>query len=337
MSWTFTTAPGWAGSVASAPTGDRAADWFDVAVPQLAATGQGQTPIPCVVVARVQTPRLVGAKGLAKRLMDALHDQRGTGAKHGHVAPLGDDHPGAVRGLAVEVRAGSEPRTEYTLGSELLVDASQLCRVEVDVDCPNDVGASSAENQRLRVARSAFAEATRLAWGDLALEPDSATAILIRHARGRDEDNTWEGWLRAIKPLIGQEPRAIASLADPNLSCGVVFEIFSASDRAVPAPSHITNAPQAPEPVTAMTDIRLTPIKTEEEFTQAVESGAFIVIRDKPTKSLRVHHATCASVSLGSFRTKVVEGGGKTGEYHRASSLQAATDAGATPCGRCIG
>jgi hypothetical protein len=229
--WTFETTPGWSGQVDAVPTGDRAADWHDTAVPQLAATGTGRAPTPCVVVAHVETPRPVGPKGLAKRLMDALHDQRPTGARYGSNPPLSDDHPRMVSGLAVQVRAAAAPRVTYTLGSELHVHADNtLARIEVALDCPNDVGASSAENARLKVARAAFGQATAAAWGDHpAVDARLTPAILIRHASGRDEDNTWEGWLAAIVPFLGRKPTAVASIVDPALACGVVFEVLGSS------------------------------------------------------------------------------------------------------------
>ena len=333
MTWMFETDPAWRGVVEAVPTGDRAADWYEVAVPQLAATGAGQAPSPCIVVAHVQTPRPVGPRGLAKRLMDALHDQRLTGVKHGQTAPLADDHPGSVAGLAVEVQVGPTAQVEYALGGELRIAGDKpIARLEIGIDCPNDVTEST---DRIRLARRAFREATADAWGESAALESGALAVLIRHARGRDEDNTWEGWLGAIAPFLTQTPRAVASIADPAMECGVVYEIYENAGSTAVAEPRVQRTSVRRQQVSG-DDSGLMPLQTEQSFAEALREPGVIVIRDKPTRTLRAHDPRCVFVKPEHFRTKVIEGAGATGEYLRAASLQVAVDAGATPCKRCL-
>src|SRR5437879_3871714 len=92
--WVFDTDGAWRATVDDVPRGDRAADWYDVAVPQIATAGKGRAATPCVVVARVNVARAVAATGRAKRLLDALHDLRPTGRKYAEfrtAPPLQDD------------------------------------------------------------------------------------------------------------------------------------------------------------------------------------------------------------------------------------------------------
>lgn len=231
-------------TVDGVPRGDRAAEWFDVAVPQIAAAGLLPRSGPTIVVAHVSSPRPVGAPGLAKRLMDALHDQRRSGPRFeslGVTAPLYDDHPESVTGLAVEVRPAPAPTVEYLLGSSLeVLNSTVIAEVAVDVDCPNDIGASSEENRRLREARLLFANAVAGAWPSGWAAPQDDIAVVIRHARQRDEDNTWEGWLGVLggrsgsadlwasgAPLAGRSLKAVASLQDARLACGVRYELHA--------------------------------------------------------------------------------------------------------------
>jgi hypothetical protein len=243
MDWTFDTRGDWRASVPAIPRGDRSATWYDLAVPEIAAQAPGSAPVPCFVVVRVTSAAPFGIRGKVKRLMDALHDQRLTGAKYaalGVQPPLADDHPQRVIGLAVDWRSGRD-QVEYELGTAMTVRGRLVHAAAVDADCPNDVGASSVENAQLFKRRQEFGQAVADEWRDFELgSGDSELALVIRHPIGRDEDNTWEGWIGAIAgarwneaawpngaPLRGTKLKAIASLVDPAMALGVGYELYA--------------------------------------------------------------------------------------------------------------
>jgi hypothetical protein len=225
-----------------------------VAVPQIAATGFATVATPCVVVARVMSrthpSRVIpgGPRGRAKALLDVLHDDRQVGphyAELGATAPLADDDALHVSGLGVEVRAGEPERVEYRIGSRLSVAGQVLASADVDVDAPNDIWASAAEKLKTATARVRFGEALVASWrrAELAVDVGHAAALVVRHRPGRDEDNTWETWIGALigtsrwsaplwgpdPPLARWKPRAIASVADPDLPAAVRYEVWGAA------------------------------------------------------------------------------------------------------------
>lgn len=239
--WMFGLDSQWHADVEGVPVGDRASDWFDTAVPQLARVPPPAGNPPWLVIIQITTDRGLGIRGKVKRLLDALHDQRTTGQRYAELGagpPLPDDHPSVVRGLAVEVRTGTA-KVRYRLGSQLEIRGKPLIpTVRVVAPCPNDVGASAAETARNRHARMRFARQLAAAWPRGEVDLTSA-AVVIRHPLGRDEDNTWEGWLGALTgagwsasvwpegaPLSHGRFPAVASVVDPRLSAGVTYDFY---------------------------------------------------------------------------------------------------------------
>jgi hypothetical protein len=247
--WRFDTDGNWAVTVNVAPHPDHNQKYYAAAVPYIAAAKRGTASLPCVVIARVYAAPApgrrvpAGPRGRAKPLMDALHDDRRVGPKYGDFgarSPLPDDKPRYVRGFAVEVRAAAKDQVEYRLGRELYVPRTQPLVVDVNVAAPNDVAVNIAQ-QRLD-----FGRAVVRAWQTCGVPGVGAhaSALVIRHRPGRDEDNTWETWIAAIlgssrdvswtkklwpqrPPLAGWAPQAIASFADPDLPCQVRYEVYA--------------------------------------------------------------------------------------------------------------
>lgn len=243
MNWSFQTNAMWSARVGAVPRGDRSADWYDQAVPEVARTMAGTATIPSAVVVRITSTAPLGIRGKAKRLLDALHDQRGTGAKYASLPsapPLEDDDPAHVSALAVEVRRGLD-QIDYSMGPDLVANWQPLGSVHVSTNCPNDIGAGRAENDRIREGRQAFGRDLAGAWRieELEIPPTSECAVVMRHPVGRDEDNTWEGWLGALcgatwneawpgaPPLQIKQLVSIASVADREIESGVRYELYS--------------------------------------------------------------------------------------------------------------
>lgn len=239
--WMFGLDREWDADVVGVPVGDRPSDWFNTAVPQLAGVPPPAGNPPWLVLIQITTDRGLGIRGKVKRLLDALHDQRTTGLRYAELGadpPLPDDHPAVARGLAVEVRSGT-PKVRYRLGSQLEIRGRPLIpTVRVAAPCPNDVAASAEETARNRDARMRFARQLAAAWPRVKVDLTSA-AVVICHPLGRDEDNTWEGWLGALTgagwsasawpegaPLDEGRFRAVASVVDPRLSAGVTYDFY---------------------------------------------------------------------------------------------------------------
>lgn len=239
----------WRAAINAVATEDTKRAFWEAAVPKLVAVeGVAPPPQPTVVVCRVTAPTRWGNPpggplGRAKPLLDALHDDRRSGPwyrDHPGRAPLMDDHPSHVCGLAVEVQAG-DPHTEYMLGGELHVAGELLASVPVGADAPNDIVGTPAEKARNAAGRIAFAAAVQEAFALHACLVDrSPAALLVRHRPKRDEDNTWATWISAAcgargqttthwahgAPLTGWAPTAVASIADDALETPVVYEIW---------------------------------------------------------------------------------------------------------------
>ena len=244
----FDSPDAWAVSVPCAPKFETYAQYFDEAVPLIAQSGIARPISPCVVVARVtsrvaagrRTP--AGPKDRAKGLMDALHDDRRKGPKYrdlGAVAPLPDDDPDHVVGLAVEVVGGSEDAVTYRLGASLEVAGELHCSpIDVAIAAPNDID----ESARLAAPRREFAEAVAraVATTGVSAVPPADGCLVIRHHPQRDEDNTWATWIAGLvgrsawsrpawpngSPFQPWAPLAIASVAEPSLPCPVRYEIY---------------------------------------------------------------------------------------------------------------
>lgn len=251
--WCFDCPDPWVAQVGAAPKFETYASYFAAAVPDVIDTCSGRPLTPCFVVARVvdlasSGRRVGGPKDRAKGLLDALHDQRQTGPFYrdfGVEAPLPDDHPPVVAGLAVEVRAGDEPAVEYRIGSRLTLAWNVVGTIDVDAsfgEAPNDIRESST---RLTEERERFAEGVVRGWnrasGDI--DPSEVRGVLIRHlpfASPRDEDNTWATWLGSLRgtsaaakrvwgaasPLGAAEITAVGSVADGSLPCVTRFELL---------------------------------------------------------------------------------------------------------------
>ena len=79
------------------------------------------------------------------------------------MAPLADDNPQHVSGLAIEVRPGS-PSTRYLIGARLHVAGQMLAEVPVECQAPNDIVGAPSERARIAGGRVAFGEAARAAF-----------------------------------------------------------------------------------------------------------------------------------------------------------------------------
>ena len=245
--WRFSTGPeGWRAAVDAVPAEETKRLFWEQAVPQLSVQGGSPPPRPCVVVCRVTAPAAWGNPpggplGRAKGLLDALHDDRKSGPRYRDLpgrAPLVDDHPEHVCGLAVEVTPG-EPRTEYLIGPELVVAGPLLASVPVEAAAPNDIVGTPDEKAKIAHGRAVFAAAVKRGFTSYTdLRDHGPTTLVIRHRPQRDEDNTWATWLAAVcgargqgpahwahgAPLAGWAPMAVASVADAGLETPVVYE-----------------------------------------------------------------------------------------------------------------
>lgn len=247
--WTFDTDSPWVAMVPAAPNFETCRQYFEVAVPAIAAQQLGRARTPAAVVARVTARpapgRMLpgGPRDRAKGLMDALHDDRTNGPKYaslGATAPLPGDDPAHVRALAVEVRAGTTDAVEYRIGNQLLIAGELLHATDVCVPAPNDID----DTARLVAQRKAFVEdlVRRCDHGEAKSCVGRARALVVRHRPQRDEDNTWATWISALtgggawsralwpspgSPFSGWSPMAVASIADANLPCQVRYEIYA--------------------------------------------------------------------------------------------------------------
>jgi hypothetical protein len=222
--------------------------FWEVAVPQIATHAGPRPPTPCVVVCRVTVPRgrrqpLGGPLGRAKTLLDALHDDRKAGpyySRLGAAAPLVNDDPARVCGLAVEVREGP-PRTEYLIGRRLAIASQLLATVPVDAEAPNDVAGTKGEKRKIDAARITFGIAVRHAFAEHpGLAAVNLSALVVHHRSQRDEDNTWATWISAAcgvrnptrdswyagAPLTDMRPMSVASITKPNATHPVVYALY---------------------------------------------------------------------------------------------------------------
>ncbi len=157
-------------------------------------SGRATATGPLIVVGHISAPgRLGGPASRAKAFLDALHDDRRSGPKYDGfrlLAPLPDDTPQHVRGLALEVRPGA-PQTRYLIGDHLRVAGQLPVTVPVHRAAPNDIAGMLGERARIATARQAFGDAARSAFAQHSL-PDMAeiSAVVVRHHAQRDEDNT---------------------------------------------------------------------------------------------------------------------------------------------------
>lgn len=247
VSWRFWIDDPWTAAVPAAPSEDHRTAFFEAAVPALAASGRPTATGPLIVVGHISAAgRLPGGPaGRAKAFLDSLHDDRKSGPKYGGFrvpAPLPDDTPQHVRGLALEVRPGP-PQTRYLIGDHLRATGQLLVTVPVHCAAPNDIAGTPGERARIAAARRAFGAAARAAFAQHSL-PDMAeiSAVVVRHHAQRDEDNTWHTWMAAIcgvsprtsvphwadrAPLAGWRPTAIASIADTTINSPVRYELWA--------------------------------------------------------------------------------------------------------------
>lgn len=248
--WKFSTSDTpWSCAIDAAPTEDTKRHFWELAVPTLVANDTLPVLRPCVVVCHVRAPGHWGSPpggplGRPKGLLDALHDDRKTGPWYCNLpgrAPLTDDHPAHVRGLAVEVLPG-EARTECQFGTDDSVAGELLASVPVDAAAPNDIWGTASEKAKIAAGRLAFSAAVQQAFlGHPGLVSRSPAALVVRHQPQRDEDNTWATWIAAAcgvrsrsaghwsheAPLVGWAPTAVASIADPSLETHVRYEVWS--------------------------------------------------------------------------------------------------------------
>lgn len=244
--WWFSVPRAAVAVVGGAPTNDRAAEYFALAVPELARQLDPVTR-PCVVTGHITAPGRGrapgGPKGRAKAFLDALHDGRRTGPSYHHIGscpPLAGDDPVHLTGLALEVAAGPA-RTEYLIGDQLRVRGELLAEVPVHHPAPNDIAGSRQEQAAISDSRTNYGRAVRAAFRCHApVLPRQPGAVVIRHHPQRDEDNTWETWLAAIlgpraddqdhwaagAPLSGWKPTSVASLADSQASANVTYQLW---------------------------------------------------------------------------------------------------------------
>jgi hypothetical protein len=248
--WHFWIDDPWAAVVAAVPSEDHRTAYFQAAVPVLAAHGKPLGTEPLIIAGHISAMakgRLSGGSaGRVKVFLDALHDDRRSGLKYrdiGAVAPLADDDPRHVGGLAIEVRAGSpQAQTRYLIGAKLRVSGQLLAEVPVQCEAPNDIGGSASERARITADRLAFGNAVRAAFTQCsAPRIADLAAVVVRHHPRRDEDNTWQTWITAVcgtagsrgvvhwaegAPLAGWRPTAIASIADTTIETPVRYELW---------------------------------------------------------------------------------------------------------------
>lgn len=251
--WQFDSGAPWTAAIDIPRFPLRTADLCDLLVPELAARVRefGPPLTPCVIVARITTTAGSSrAKGCAKRVLDSLHDRRKLGKKFADyqvAAPLPDDDPRFVHGLAVEISRGSANRVEYRIGNCLLVRGRRLASIAVESAAPNDVWANQAEHSKITSARTEFMRALvgscRQAFPQSLSQPP--TALVVRHHPLRDEDNTWGTWAGALlgarwslrhwptgPPLGRWSPLAMASVSDANLEHPTCYELWGQSPAA---------------------------------------------------------------------------------------------------------
>jgi hypothetical protein len=154
--------------VSAAPGEDHRTAFFEAAVPALAARGMPAAAGPLIVAGHITAGgrRPGGPAGRGKAFLDALHEDRKCGPKYrdlGAPAPLPDDTPRHVGGLALEVRPGA-PETRYLIGTRLRVAGQLLAEVPVRCAAPNDIAGTSGERARIAAARLAFGQAVRTAF-----------------------------------------------------------------------------------------------------------------------------------------------------------------------------
>ncbi len=133
-------------------------------------------------------------------------------------------------------------QTDYALAADLQVDGEMLATFDVDVEAPNDIAASTSEHV-VRLQRAAtFCAAVVAGWSRETCSVDraAASALIIHHLPGRDEDNTWETWSVALcgvrnmkpqhwaarAPLAGWKPMSLATICDSTLDVPVRYEIW---------------------------------------------------------------------------------------------------------------
>ena len=246
--WYFWIDDPWDAVVTAVPSEDHPAAYFEAAVPVLAAHGKPAGAKPLIIaghisaMARARLPG--GPAGRAKIFLDALHDERRSGPKYrdiGAVAPLADDGPRHVGGLAIEVHPGSS-QTQVLIGARMRVAGQLLAEVPVRCQAPNDIAGTASEQVRITADRPTFGEAVRAAFTQYSV-PDTAelSAVVVRHHPRRDEDNTWRTWITAVcgaagspgaahwaagAPLAGWRPTAIASIADTTINTPVQYELW---------------------------------------------------------------------------------------------------------------
>jgi len=227
--WRFSLAdPTWEDGVDAVPTEERKREFWEIAVRRFATHAGPRPPQPCLVVCRVTAPARWGRPpggplGRAKGLLDALHDDRRSGPRYGACAPLEDDHPEHVSGLAVEVRAG-EPRTDYLVGRGLRIAGELLASVPVAVEAPNDIVGTLGEKARIAVDRIAYGRAVREAFASYAGLMNRRPAALVvpppAARRGQHLGDVNRRRLRCAQPTRGAlGRRGAADGMGTNVDC----------------------------------------------------------------------------------------------------------------------
>jgi hypothetical protein len=229
----------WDAVVPSAPTENSKRAFWQAAVPALAAHRRPRLRKPCIVVCRVSAPDVSGNAsggplGRAKGLLDALHDDRKSGPWYrdrAAAAPLADDHPQHVRGLAVEVRA-DKPRTECQLGSAPDIQGDLLAAAPIELQHRmTSRGRSRSKRGSPSPEQSSLQRFERRSQFTAALPLTSLRRSSCGTGRSENEDNTWATWI-AGRPLgaggsrsaAGSLPRSQAWPTRSSLSA-VVYEI----------------------------------------------------------------------------------------------------------------
>lgn len=126
-------------------------------MPALAARGWPAATVPLIVAGHISegVRRPGGPAGRGRAFLDALHDDRKSGPKYrdlGAPAPIPDDTPRHVGGLALEVRLGA-PETRYPIGARLRVAGRLLAEVPVRCAAPNDIASTSGERARIGLVK----------------------------------------------------------------------------------------------------------------------------------------------------------------------------------------
>jgi hypothetical protein len=245
--WNFSLHAGEGVDVPAAPRFDKYEEFFNEAIPQIAAADLRAEP-PVLVLAQVEDlaapgrQLVAGPMDRAKALMDCLHDQRRKGPKYADLnvpPPLPDDDSRYVAGLAVEVRSATRKQVHLRLGQGLEVKGSLVYSLDVDVEAPNDVWADARGKEKISLGRVEFAKAVANSFLQVPPFIPEPTSLVIRHPATRDEDNTWRTWVGALggaswsheawgrqPPLKLWRPFSIASLVDRDLPCSVRYELW---------------------------------------------------------------------------------------------------------------